>query len=319
MPSGIIIFNIWTKFQLSLSLSFAGYYSVRPSSQLCVWFGQRSPTLQMKKTQSPLIIRPGHIRRLNTNSGDRSTQEEDRHKSNNPALSYITSAAKKVGGVFSVIFFGRKKADPASSRDQVQPDAWHYRAGQSPNFAGNSGARDSRRSSRSRRSSYDAYPEVDPAKLRDSLAFKEIYNATGNFSLDNKIGEGGFGTVYKGRLKDGRVVAVKRAKSVRCAIKLGVEVFLLLPLFLNRLPCKQETYDQRLSAEFKNEILALSKIEHLSLVRFYGCLEHGDERLIIVEYVSNGTLREHLDGRSSNSFIRQLNDVTVYIIYLVSF
>lgn len=86
----------------------------------------------MKKAQSPLIIRPGLIRRLNTNSGDRSTPEEDRHKSNNPALSYITNAAKKVGGVFSVIFFGRKKADPASSRDQVLPDAWHYRAGQSP-------------------------------------------------------------------------------------------------------------------------------------------------------------------------------------------
>lgn len=81
----------------------------------------------------------------------------------------------------------------------------------------------------------------------------------------------------------------------------------------------QETYDQRLSAEFKNEILALSKIEHLSLVRFYGCLEHGDERLIIVEYVSNGTLREHLDGRSSNSFIKQLNDVAVNFIYFVSF
>lgn len=100
-------------------------------------------------------------------------------------------------------------------------------------FAGNSGARDSRRSSRSRRSSYDAYPEVDPAKLRDSLAFKEIYNATGNFSLDNKIGEGGFGTVYKGTLKDGRVVAVKRAKSVRCAIKLRVgSIFVALSLSL---------------------------------------------------------------------------------------
>ncbi|KAL1541092.1 non-specific serine/threonine protein kinase [Salvia divinorum] len=248
----------------------------------------------MKKTQSPLIIRPGHIRRLNTNSGDCSTRKEDRRKSNNPALSYITSAAKKVGGVIFVLFFGRKKADPASSRDQVQPDAWHYRAGQSPNFTGNSGARDSRRSSRSRRSSYDAYPEVDPAKLRDSLAFKEIYNATGNFSPDNKIGEGGFGTVYKGTLKDGRVVAVKRAKS--------------------------ETYDQRLSAEFKNEILALSKIEHLSLVRFYGCLEHGDERLIIVEYVSNGTLREHLDGTRSNELqIGERLDIAIDIAHGITY
>ncbi|XP_042014009.1 calmodulin-binding receptor-like cytoplasmic kinase 1 [Salvia splendens] len=243
----------------------------------------------MKKTQSPPIICPAHIRRLNTNSGDRSTLEEDRHKSNNPALSYITSAAKKVGGVFSVIFFGRKKADPVSSRDQVLPDAWRYLAGQSPNFAG-----DSRRSSRSRRSNYDSYPEVDSAKLRNSSAFKEIYNATGNFSLDNKIGEGGFGTVYKGTLKDGRVVAVKRAKS--------------------------ETYDQRLSAEFKNEILALSKIEHLSLVRFYGCLEHGDERLIIIEYVSNGTLREHLDGTRPNELqIGERLDIAIDVAHGITY
>ncbi|XP_057772455.1 calmodulin-binding receptor-like cytoplasmic kinase 1 [Salvia miltiorrhiza] len=248
----------------------------------------------MKKTQSPLIIRPGHIRRLNTNSGDRSTRDEDRRKSNNSALSYIASAAKKIGGVLSVILFGRNKADPASSQDQVQPDAWHYRAGESPNFSSNSSARDSRRSSRSRRSSYDAYPEVDSAKLRKSLAFKDIYTATGNFSPDNKIGEGGFGTVYKGTLKDGSVVAVKRAKS--------------------------ETYDQRLSAEFKNEILALSKIEHLSLVRFYGCLEHGDERLIIVEYVSNGTLREHLDGTRSNELeIGERLDIAIDIAHGITY
>lgn len=89
----------------------------------------------MKKTPSPLIIPPGHIRRLNTKSGNRSRKNEaerDRSKSNNPALSYIASAAKKVGGVLSDLFFGRKKADSASSRDQVQPDAWHYRAGESP-------------------------------------------------------------------------------------------------------------------------------------------------------------------------------------------
>lgn len=83
----------------------------------------------------------------------------------------------------------------------------------------NSGARDSRRSSRSRRSGYDAYPEVDSAKLRNSLAFEDIYKATGNFSSDNTIGEGGFGTVYKAKLRDDSIVAVKRAKSVRCALK----------------------------------------------------------------------------------------------------
>lgn len=58
----------------------------------------------------------------------------------------------------------------------------------------------------------------------------------------------------------------------------------------------QNTYDKILSLEFKNEILALSVIEHLNLVRLFGYLEHGNERIIVVEYVGNGTLREHLDG-----------------------
>jgi serine/threonine protein kinase len=58
-------------------------------------------------------------------------------------------------------------------------------------------------------------------------------------------------------------------------------------------------YDRHLSAEFRSEIQTLSKVEHLTLVKFLGHLEHEDERLILLEYVSNGTLREHLDGRSN--------------------
>lgn len=58
----------------------------------------------------------------------------------------------------------------------------------------------------------------------------------------------------------------------------------------------QNMSDKRLSKEFKNEMQTLSKVEHLNLVRFLGFLEQGDERLIVVEYVGNGTLREHLDG-----------------------
>ena len=51
--------------------------------------------------------------------------------------------------------------------------------------------------------------------------------------------------------------------------------------------------------EFRNEIQTLSKIEHLNLVRFYGYIEHGEDRMILVEYVANGTLREHLDGKAN--------------------
>lgn len=49
--------------------------------------------------------------------------------------------------------------------------------------------------------------------------------------------------------------------------------------------------------EFHNEVLTLSKIEHLNLVKYHGYVDHGGERLIVVEYVNNGNLREHLDRK----------------------
>jgi serine/threonine protein kinase len=61
----------------------------------------------------------------------------------------------------------------------------------------------------------------------------------------------------------------------------------------------QNMYNGKLSAEFRSEIQTLSKVEHLNLVNFFGYLEYEDEHLILVEYVSNGTLRQHLDGRSN--------------------
>lgn len=50
-----------------------------------------------------------------------------------------------------------------------------------------------------------------------------------------------------------------------------------------------------MSLEFQNEIQTLQRIEHLNLVRFHGYLEHEGEKIIVVEYVPNGNLREHLD------------------------
>ncbi|KAL5981416.1 hypothetical protein ACLOJK_015476 [Asimina triloba] len=101
------------------------------------------------------------------------------------------------------------------------------------------------------------------------FTLEEIYRATRNFSPSFKIGQGGFGTVYKGRLANGTYVAVKRAK--------------------------KSVYDKHLSVEFQSEIQTLARVEHLNLVRFFGYLEYNDERIVLMEYVSNGSLREHLD------------------------
>lgn len=128
----------------------------------------------------------------------------------------------------------------------------------------------------------------------DELSFQDICKATGNFSASNIIGEGGFGTVYKATLKNGSIMAIKRAK--------------------------KDNYDKGRPAEFKNEILTLSKIEHLNLVRFYGFIEHGDECLILEEYVANGTLREHLDGkRGSGLEIGERLDIMIDVAHAITY
>ncbi|EOA20750.1 hypothetical protein CARUB_v10001078mg [Capsella rubella] len=101
------------------------------------------------------------------------------------------------------------------------------------------------------------------------FTFHEIYDATKNFSPSFRIGQGGFGTVYKVKLRDGTTVAVKRAK--------------------------KSMHDDRQGAEFKSEIQTLAQVTHLSLVKYYGFVVQDDEKLLIVEYVANGTLRDHLD------------------------
>lgn len=102
------------------------------------------------------------------------------------------------------------------------------------------------------------------------LNLNQVTRATHNFSESLQIGEGGFGTVYKAKLEDGLTVAVKRAK--------------------------KEHFDS-LRTEFSSEVQLLAKIDHRNLVKLLGYIDKGNERLLITEYVPNGTLREHLDGQ----------------------
>ncbi|PQQ08617.1 calmodulin-binding receptor-like cytoplasmic kinase 3 [Prunus yedoensis var. nudiflora] len=106
--------------------------------------------------------------------------------------------------------------------------------------------------------------------LKRSRLVRFIAKATRNFSQSQQVGEGGFGTVYKARLDDGQVVSIKRAK---------------------------KEHFENLETEFSSEVELLAKIDHRNLVKLLGYVDEGNERLIITEYVPNGTLREHLDGQ----------------------
>ncbi|CAL5397125.1 unnamed protein product [Camellia sinensis] len=94
------------------------------------------------------------------------------------------------------------------------------------------------------------------------IDFDKILVATDNFNTTNKLGEGGFGPVYKGKLEDGHQVAVKRLSRHSGQ---GVE-------------------------EFKNEIVLISKLQHRNLVRLLGCCIEGEEKLLVYEYMINKSL-----------------------------
>ncbi|XP_020209151.1 putative receptor-like protein kinase At4g00960 [Cajanus cajan] len=106
--------------------------------------------------------------------------------------------------------------------------------------------------------------DEDEIKIAESLQFNldTIRVATEDFSDSNKLGQGGFGAVYRGKLSNGQMIAVKR---------------------LSRDSRQGDT-------EFKNEVLLVAKLQHRNLVRLLGfCLE-GRERLLVYEFVPNKSL-----------------------------
>uniref|UniRef100_F6GYF2 Protein kinase domain-containing protein n=1 Tax=Vitis vinifera TaxID=29760 RepID=F6GYF2_VITVI len=92
--------------------------------------------------------------------------------------------------------------------------------------------------------------------------FDYIMIATNNFSSQNKIGKGGFGDVYKGKLIDGQEIAVKR-------LSRGSGQGLV---------------------EFKNEIRLISNLQHMNIIRLIGCSISGEERILIYEFMPNKSL-----------------------------
>ncbi|KAK4710939.1 hypothetical protein R3W88_005452 [Solanum pinnatisectum] len=104
--------------------------------------------------------------------------------------------------------------------------------------------------------------------LTGVFTIRQIKAATNNFDAANKIGEGGFGSVYKGTLLDGTVIAVKQLSSKS---KQG-----------NR--------------EFVNEIGMISGLQHPNLVKLYGCCAEGNQLLLVYEYLENNSLALALFG-----------------------
>ncbi|CAA7394064.1 unnamed protein product [Spirodela intermedia] len=114
--------------------------------------------------------------------------------------------------------------------------------------------------------------EIPGIKKFRMFSYKELKNATENFSPAKKIGEGGFACVYQGRLKDGSAVAVKVLSTES---KQGVQGFL-------------------------SELTTISNVVHKNLVILLGCCVEGNHRVLVYEYLSNNSLaRSLLDGRRS--------------------
>ncbi|KAH9803158.1 G-type lectin S-receptor-like serine/threonine-protein kinase [Citrus sinensis] len=89
-----------------------------------------------------------------------------------------------------------------------------------------------------------------------------IVSSTNNFSINMKLGQGGFGPVYKGTLVDGQEIAVKRLSKIS---------------------------EQGLK-ELKNEVILFSKLQHKNLVKLLGCCIQGEEKLLIYEFMPNKSL-----------------------------
>ncbi|XP_020208493.1 LEAF RUST 10 DISEASE-RESISTANCE LOCUS RECEPTOR-LIKE PROTEIN KINASE-like 1.2 isoform X3 [Cajanus cajan] len=104
------------------------------------------------------------------------------------------------------------------------------------------------------------------------FSYDELEEATNYFDSSKELGEGGFGTVYYGKLRDGRSVAVKR-------------------LYEN---------NYRRVEQFMNEIKILALLKHPNLVSLYGCTSrHSRELLLVYEYIPNGTVADHLHSERS--------------------
>ncbi|KAK7373641.1 hypothetical protein VNO80_07056 [Phaseolus coccineus] len=121
------------------------------------------------------------------------------------------------------------------------------------------------------------FGDLSQVKVQELLTFnlEKLVTATNEFHPSNKLGQGGFGPVYKGQLHDGREIAVKRLSR---ASGQGLE-------------------------EFMNEVVVISKLQHRNLVRLLGCCIEGEQKMLIYEYMPNKSLDTYIFDPSKDKIL----------------
>ncbi|GKV30855.1 hypothetical protein SLEP1_g39627 [Rubroshorea leprosula] len=164
-------------------------------------------------------------------------------------LSTIAGIVFTAVAVVGIIFFQRKMTIRRAQRNMFEGKSTF------PNKESDNGAKEL--------VGFDEFQE-DRTKSIDVpfYDFETIVAATDDFSLSNKLGQGGFGPVYKGKFGGGQEIAVKRLSK---SSGQGLE-------------------------EFKNEVVLIAKLQHRNLVRLLGYCMKGDEKMLIYEYLPNRSL-----------------------------
>ncbi|KAG5239954.1 hypothetical protein OIU76_013351 [Salix suchowensis] len=193
----------------------------------------------------------------------------------------IVGSVGGLAGICTIIYclwtgvcFGKKKV-----HNSVQPTI--TRAGSNGGLTSNNSGLNSRSSTIRRQSSramrrQRSGTSSKHADRAEEFSLAELAAATNNFSVENRIGAGSFGVVYRGKLKDGREVAIKRGETGQ----------------------KMKKFQEKESA-FESELAFLSRVHHKHLVRLVGYCEDGDERLLVYDHMTNGAIYDHLHDKNN--------------------
>lgn len=250
--------------------SSCGTCGVYPNSEsLCDGYGNIC-----KSCQTELPIAVPLLPRKSPPSQQVQPLSPSRDKNNLPLAFVIVGSVGVFAGISSIIYclhrvLHHNSVQPSSINASLNENtaATAHNASTTPSLRTFSAKHcSSRRLGRQRSGSSSKHTDKT-----QKFSLSELAAATNNFSMENKIGAGSFGIVYKGKLANGREVAIKRGET-------GTKI---------------KKFQDKESA-FDSEIALLSRLHHKHLVELVGFCDEKDERLLVYEYMSNGALHNHL-------------------------